>query len=124
MAKMSSVFIGFLLTLVVYLFFGRYEFWGLLIVGFIVGYIAHSGVFGGMWNAAVAGAFGTVVCAILFIILATVGGRSLNGILGGLTGFTVSGVVSLIEIAKELIYYAIVMGITGAFGGLLSSKKE
>ena len=43
MAKMSSVFLGFLLTLVVYLFFGRYEFWGLLIVGFIVGYIAHEG---------------------------------------------------------------------------------
>ena len=123
MTKWSAVITGFILAVCVQAFFGRYEFIGLLIVGFIVGYIAHSGVFGGMWNAAVAGAFGTIVCAILFIILATVGG-SLNGILGGLTGFTVSGVASLIEIAKELIYYAIVMGITGAFGGLLSSKKE
>ena len=46
------------------------------------------------------------------------------GIAGGLTGFTVSGAVSLIDVAMELIYYAIVMGITGAFGGLLSSKRN
>ena len=124
MTKWSAVITGFILAICVQAFFGHYEFIGLLIAGFIVGYMAHSGVFGGMWNAAVAGAFGTIVCAILFIILATVGGGSLNGILGGLTGFTVSGVASLIEIAKELIYYAIVMGITGAFGGLLSSKKR
>ena len=96
MAKMSSVFIGFLLTLIVYLFFGRYEFWGLLIVGFIVGYIAHEGIFGGMWNAALAGAFGTIVASILFILLVTVGGTALMGPLGGLTGFTVSGVSSLL----------------------------
>ena len=56
MAKTSAVIFGFLLTLVVYLFFGRYEFYGLLIVGFIVGYIAHEGALGGMWNAALAGA--------------------------------------------------------------------
>ena len=124
MTKWSAVITGFILAVCVQAFFGPYEFIGLLIVGFIVGYMSHSGVFGGMWNAAVAGAFGTIVCAILFIILVTVGGGSLNGILGGLTGFTVSGVTSLIEIAKELIYYAIVMGITGAFGGLLSSKRE
>lgn len=123
MTKWSAVIIGFILSVCVQAFFGRYEFVGLLIVGFIVGYIAHSGVLGGMWNAAVAGAFGTIVCAILFIILVTIGG-SLKGILGGLTGFTISGAVSLIDVAMELIYYAIVMGITGAFGGLLSSKKD
>ena len=72
MAKMSSVFIGFLLTLVVYLFFGRYEFWGLLIVGFIVGYIAHEGILGGMWNAALAGSLGTIISAILFIIVSAI----------------------------------------------------
>ena len=33
MAKMSAVITGFLLTLAVYLLFGNYEFWGLLIVG-------------------------------------------------------------------------------------------
>jgi hypothetical protein len=123
MTKWSAVITGFILTICVQAFFGRYEFIGLLIVGFIVGYIAHSGAFGGMWNAAVAGAFGTIVCAVVFIICATVGG-SMAGIAGGLTGFTVSGAVSLIDVALELIYYAIVMGITGAFGGLLSSKRE
>ncbi|WP_295725218.1 DUF5518 domain-containing protein [uncultured Methanobrevibacter sp.] len=123
MTKWSAVITGFILTICVQAFFGRYEFIGLLIVGFIVGYMAHSGVFGGMWNAAVAGAFGTILCAVVFIITATVGG-SMAGIAGGLTGFTVSGAVSLIDVAMELIYYAIVMGITGAFGGLLSSKRN
>ncbi len=123
MTKWSAVITGFILTICVQAFFGRYEFIGLLIVGFIVGYMAHSGVFGGMWNAAVAGAFGTILCAVVFIITATVGG-SMAGIAGGLTGFTVSGAVSLIDVAMELIYYAIVMGITGALGGLLSSKRN
>ena len=115
---MSSVLIGFLLTLVVYLFFGRYEFWGLLIVGFIVGYMAHEGIFGGMWNAALA------VASILFILLVTVGGTALMGPLGGLTGFTVSGVSSLFIIIYNIIKYMIIMGITGALGGALTKQKS
>lgn len=124
MAKMSSVLIGFLLTLAVYLFFGCYEFWGLLIVGFIVGYITHEGIFGGMWNAALAGAFGTIVVSILFILLVTVGGTALMGPLGGLTGFTVSGVSSLFAIIYNIIKYMITMGITGALGGALTKQKN
>lgn len=124
MAKTSAVLLGFLLTLVVYLFFGRYEFYGLLIVGFIVGYIAHQGALGGMWNAALAGAFGTIISAVLFIILVTFGGSALMGPLGGLTGFTVSGISSLIGVVYEIIKYMIVMGITGAVGGLLSGKEN
>ena len=103
MAKMSSVLLGFILTLIVYLFFGRYEFWGLLIVGFIVGYVAHEGILGGMWNAALAGAFGTIVSAILFILLVTIGGTALMGPLGGLTGFTISGISSLFAVIFEII---------------------
>lgn len=122
MTKWKAVIIGFILVMMVESFFGHYEFIGLLIVGFITGYIAHDGVIGGLWNAAVAGSFGTIVCAILFILTATLGG-SLIGIFGGLTGFTVSGVASIFAIIKEIIYYAIVMGITGAFGGAIASKK-
>ena len=124
MAKMSAVITGFLLTLAVYLLFGNYEFWGLLIVGFIVGYIAHEGILGGMWNAALAGAFGTIVASILFIILVTIGGTALMGPLGGLTGFTVSGISSLFIIIYNIIKYMIVMGITGAAGGALSKQKN
>ena len=123
MTNWRAVIIGFILAVFVKAFFGHYEFIGLLIVGFIVGYIAHSGVLGGLWNAAVAGAFGTIVSAILFVILVTVG-SSLTGVLGGLTGFTISGIANLFEVLMELIYYAIVMGITGAVGGAISSKKE
>ena len=121
MTKWNAVIIGFILAIIVKSFFAQYEFVGLLIVGFITGYIAKEGMLGGMWNAAVAGALGTIVSAVLFIIIATLGG-SLFGIFGGLTGFTISGVGSLIVIIEQLIYYAIVMGITGAIGGAIASK--
>ena len=121
MAKWSAVIIGFLLAVIVKVFFAPYEFIGLLIVGFITGYIAHSGALGGLWNAALAGALGTIISAILFIIVATFGGSAL-GLFGGLVGFTLSGVESLIEVIGSLIYYAIVMGITGAIGGAIASE--
>ena len=124
MAKWSAVIFGFILTLIVYLIFGRYEFYGLLIVGFIVGYMAHQGVFGGMWNAALAGAFGTIVAAILFIILVTIGGGALMGPLGGLTGFTVSGISTLFSVIDAIIKYMIVMGITGAVGGYIRRRDN
>ncbi len=124
MAKMSAITLGFLLTLVVYLFFGNYEFFGLMIVGFIVGYISKDGIFGGLWNAALAGAFGTIIMAVLFIILITIGGTSLMGLLGGLVGFTFTGVGSLAYVIYKIIYYAIVMGITGALGGAIAGKNK
>ncbi len=123
MTKWKAVIIGFILAVIVKSFFSHYEFIGLLIVGFITGYIANSGILGGLWNAAVAGAFGTIVCAILFIMAATLGG-SVFGIFGGLTGFTISGITSLTAIAMEIIYYAVVMGITGAIGGAIASKDR
>lgn len=123
MTKWSAVTIGFILAVIVQAFFARYDFIGLLIVGFITGYIAHSGILGGLWNAAVAGALGTIICSILFIIIATFGG-TLFGIFGGLTGFTISGLSSLTAVIHELIYYAIVMGITGAVGGAIASKNK
>lgn len=123
MAKWGVVFVGFLLAVIVKTFFGYYELFGLLIVGFIVGVMAHSGAIGGMWNAALAGAFGNIVCDIIFIIMATLGGTALMGIFGGLIGFTVSGIYSIFEIIINIIGYMILMGITGAIGGLVTSKR-
>ena len=123
MTKWKVVIIGFILAVIVKSFFAHYEFIGLLLVGFITGYIAHDGTLGGLWNAAVAGALGTITGAILFIIIATFGG-SLFGIFGGLTGFTISGLSSLTAVIFDLIYYAIVMGITGAIGGAIASKNR
>lgn len=122
MTKWKAVIIGFILAVIVRSYFASVEFIGLLIVGFITGYIANDGAFGGLWNAAAAGALGTIIAATLFILLATFGG-SLFGLFGGLTGFTTSGLSSLIAIIEELIYYAIVMGITGAIGGIIASKR-
>ena len=122
MTKWKAAIIGFILAVIVKSFFAQYEFIGLLIVGFVTGYIAHDGALSGLWNAAVAGALGTIVCAILFVLIATLGG-SLFCIFGGLTGFTLSGIASVTIVLGYLIYYAIVMGITGALGGIIAPKK-
>lgn len=123
MARWGVVFFGFILTVILKAFFGLYEFPGLLIIGFIVGVMAHEGTIGGMWNAALAGAFGSIVVAILYILAITFGG-SLFGPLGGLIGFTVSGISSLVVVILNIIYYAIVMGIAGAVGGAISSSRN
>ena len=122
MTKWKAVIIGFILSVIVKAFFAHYDFIGLLIVGFITGYIAHDGALGGLWNAALAGTLGTIISAILFIIATTIGG-SFMGAFGGLTGFTTSGIISILYIETELIYYAKVMGITGAIGGEKKKKK-
>ena len=123
MTKWSAVFVGFILAVIVKSFFAHYEFIGLLFVGFITGYIAHEGALGGLWNAAVAGALGTIISAVLFVLVATVGGSFLS-IFGGLAGFTISGITSLTVVIGYLIYYAIVMGITGAIGGAIASNDK
>ena len=122
MTKWSAVIIGFILAVLVKTFFANYEFLGLLMVGFIVGALAKEGIFGGIWNAAVAGAFGTIVCAIIFVIMATFGG-ALIGLFGGLIGFTVSGISTIFIVIGNLIYYAIVMGIAGGVGGAITSRN-
>lgn len=122
MTKWSAVIVGFILAVIVKTFFANYEFLGLLMVGFIVGALAREGIFGGIWNAAVAGAFGTIVCAIIFVIMATFGG-ALVGLFGGLIGFTVSGISTIFIVIGNLIYYAIVMGIAGGVGGAITSRN-
>ena len=122
MAKWSAVIVGFILVMLVKVCFAPYEFIGLLIVGFITGYMAHSGAISGLWNAALAGALGTIISAVIFILIATIG-SSLTGIFGGLAGFTLSGITSFIAVIESLIYYAIVMGITGAIGGAIANKN-
>lgn len=122
MTKWSAVIIGFILAVLVKTFFANYEFLGLLMVGFIVGALAREGIFGGIWNAAVAGAFGTIVCAIIFVIMATFGG-ALIGLFGGLIGFTVSGISTIFIVIGNLIYYTIVMGIAGGVGGAITSRN-
>ncbi len=75
----------------------------LFIAGLIVGYWVHEGILGGLWNATVAGAFGAIVLAILFIIAGT--------IFGGLAGLAAGLVTNIIS-----------MGIGGAIGGLISGS--
>lgn len=43
MTKWGPVFLGFILAVIVKSFFAHYEFIGLLLVGFIVGYLCRDG---------------------------------------------------------------------------------
>lgn len=121
MTNWKAVIVGFILAIFVQ-FLGYYELLGLLIVGFITGFMAKEGAIGGLWNAALAGSLGTIISAILFVICVTVGG-GLFGLAGGIFGFTISGMSGIVAIIIELIGYAIIMGITGAIGGAIASKN-
>ena len=122
MAKWSAVIIGFILCMIVKTCLSSYEFIGLLLIGLFVGYIAKEGILGGLWNAALAGAFGTIVASIIFVIIATSGGTFLSGIFGGLAGFTISGITSIFAIVYDIIKYILIMGLAGAIGGAIANN--
>jgi len=116
MVKWGPVFIGFILAVIVksLSLSWTYETIGLLIIGFIIGYLAKEGAWGGLTNAAIAGSLGTMILAILLSIL---------GLFGGITLFAIFGSLGLIAVIGNLIYYAIIMGVTGAVGGSIAGDR-
>ena len=117
MVKWGPVIVGFILAIILgnlFAMFGLGSYLGLFIAGLIVGYWVHEGALGGLWNATVSGAFGSIVLAILFIIGGTV--------FGGLAGFAASLATGVVVIIWALIANIISMGIGGAIGGLFSGK--
>lgn len=54
MVKWGVVFIGFILAVLVKTFMNSWELIGLLVVGFLIGYMAKEGAIGGLVNAAIA----------------------------------------------------------------------
>jgi len=120
MVKWGPVVVGFILAIILGKLFGIYvnESWGsnlgLFIAGLIVGYWVHEGVIGGLWNATVAGAFGSIVLAILLIVGGT--------IFGGLSGFAAGAVTGITIVIVSLIVYLVFMGVGGAIGGILSGS--
>jgi hypothetical protein len=120
MVKWGPVVVGFFLAIILGNLFGIYvnQYWGvnlgLFIAGLIVGYWVHEGVFGGMWNAAVAGSFGAIVLAILLIVGGT--------IFGGLAGFAAGAVTGATVVIVALIVNIVFMGVGGAIGGILAGN--
>ena len=112
--KSVPILLGFILVVLVKTFLGSYEFIGLLVVGFIVGYMAKEGAFGGFINATVAGGLGGIIGAILFILF---------GAIFGVATFAIFGIVGVGAIFVYLIYYGIIMGITGAIGGYIAGGR-
>lgn len=118
MVKWGPVIVGFVLAVILANLFAVYvnPYWGvnlaLFIAGLIVGLWVHEGVIGGLWNATVAGAFGSIVLAILFIIGGT--------IFGGLAGFAAGLTTGIIMVITSLILNLVFMGVGGAIGGLIS----
>jgi hypothetical protein len=119
MVKWSVVFVGFVLSLIFSAIFGMLSpTWGsnlgLFIAGLIVGLMVE-GFWDGLANAAVAGAFGAIVIAILILI----GGS----IFYGLAGFVAGAVTGITLVVVALIQSLVVMGLGGAIGGLLRGKS-
>jgi hypothetical protein len=108
------ILIGFILAILVKTFFGSMELLGLLIVGFLVGFLAKGGPLSGMLNAAIAGALGVIILGIFLIIF---------GAFFGLVGLIFLSIPGFIAIILYLIYYGIIMGIAGAIGGIVAENR-
>ena len=74
----------------------------------------HEGIIGGLWNATVAGAFGSIVMAILLIVGGT--------IFGGIAGFAAGAVTGFTIVIVSLIANIVFMGVGGAIGGIISGS--
>ncbi|MCL2114879.1 MAG: DUF5518 domain-containing protein [Methanobrevibacter sp.] len=114
MIKYGPVLIGFILSVLVKMIMGPFELLGLFAVGFLVGYVVKEGAYGGMVNAATAGALGGIIGGILFMIL---------GVFFGVAGLIIFGISGFIAILGYLIYYGVIMGISGAIGGIIAEKN-
>jgi hypothetical protein len=120
MVKWGPVVVGFILAIILGNLFGIYvnQSWGvnlgLFIAGLIVGYWVHEGIIGGLWNATVAGAFGSIVLAILLIVGGT--------IFGGIAGFAAGAVTGFTIVVVSLIVNIVFMGVGGAIGGIISGS--
>jgi hypothetical protein len=120
MVKWGPVIVGFILSVILANLFGYYlnTYWGfnlgLFIAGLIVGLWVHEGVLGGLWNATVAGAFGSIVLTIILVIAGT--------ILGGAFGLVAGLAIGLTTIIVSLLVNIVSMGIGGAIGGLISGS--
>ena len=112
--KWQPILIGFILALIIKSLSLPWssEIVGLLLIGFIVGYLTKSTI-GGLINATIAGTLGGIIGAIILTIL---------GLLGGIIWFAVLGTIGFVTVIFYLIYYGIVMGIMGAVGGSLAEK--
>ena len=120
MVKWGPVFVGFILAIILANVFAMYvsSAWGaslgLFIAGLIVGLWVHEGILGGLWNATVAGGFGSIILAILFIIAGT--------IFGGAAGLAAGLVTGISLVIVSLVVNIVSMGVGGAIGGLISGS--
>lgn len=117
MAK-SKIYLGTILIIIIELFLAKYSSIGLLLIGLIIG-LSCEKVLEGAYFAGSSGFWGILICDILFIINIKFLGLSLQPILGGFNGFTLSGNKSYLPILYSLISETIFIAIAGAIGAVI-----
>ncbi len=114
----SRIYLGIFLIIVIELFLAKYSSIGLLLIGLIIG-LSSEKVLEGAYAAGASGFWGILICDILFIINIKFLGLSLQPILGGFNGFTVSGNKSYLPIFYALLSETISIAIAGAIGAII-----
>lgn len=117
MAK-SKIYLGTILIIIMELFLAKYSSISLLLIGLIIG-LSSEKVLEGAYSAGSSGFWGILICDILFIINIKFLGLSLQPILGGFNGFTLSGNKSYLPILYSLISETIFIAIAGAIGAVI-----
>ncbi len=125
MIKMAKfkIYIGIILVMIIELFLAKYASIGLLLVGVIIGLISDK-IIEGAYNAGISGFCGILICDILFIINFKFLNLSLQPLIGGFNGFTLSGNNSYMPILYSLIIETIFIAIAGAIGSGIKKVIE
>jgi len=117
--KLEPIISGIVLAMLIKMLTTPFDIIGLVAVGFVVGYMVNSGPISGLVNSVIVG---TTVGAIQTILSTFINSNASfqSFISYGFAGLAPTNFSALIY---YLIYFCIIMGISGAIGGTLNKNN-
>ena len=117
--KLGPMIIGIVLVVTLQLYMPSYSIIGLIGIGFLVGYMAGDGWISGLVNSVIVGTIGSIAVTLISIFINNSFTFFQSFIMYELNTMTL--MVALTALFYQLAYFCIVMGISGAIGGILNN---
>ncbi|MCL2156717.1 MAG: DUF5518 domain-containing protein [Methanobrevibacter sp.] len=118
--KFGPIIIGIILALLVKMLMAPFDLIGLIVVGLVVGYMVADGAVSGLVNSVIVGIIEGIVGVLIYAF--TNSYTSVQSfIIYELSAYT--PMTDLNVIIYYLIYLCVIMGISGAIGGVLNKGR-
>jgi len=118
--KLGPIVIGIILAILVKMLMAPFDIIGLILVGLVVGYMVADGAVGGLVNSVIVGIIEGIIGVIIYAF--TNSFASVQSVLM----YEISSYTPIADttgIIYYLLYLCVIMGISGAIGGVLSKRK-